>query len=234
MRVKNKKGWDHRSWVGDKVKKGNCGWGNVLSRQQGEVTGEGHAVRTCVHERVGLQVEILKHFVGAPSADKTDDVGIDTGAEEEHGTTGSKTAGGDAKRIYAKLEVEGSGAVAKHGGNAHGNDGVCGGGAKKIEVERSSGRGVVLTEMDNATHHSEDRAGEGMAGAGGVTNLFALNCIFLISENQTGKIGVVDVVKRCHRSIEDMTANGQFDVAEVEGRTEGVRSGGFGVITWTV
>jgi hypothetical protein len=66
----------------------------------------------------------LKHFVR-----------IDMGTEEGHGAAGMKTAGGDAKRVDAELEVNGISAVAKHGGNARGSDGIRGGRANKIKVE---------------------------------------------------------------------------------------------------
>jgi hypothetical protein len=56
-------------------------------------------------------VEVSKHFDGAPAADKTDDVGIDACAEKGHGAASSKTAGGDTKRVDAKLEVSGSSAM---------------------------------------------------------------------------------------------------------------------------
>jgi hypothetical protein len=80
--------------VGDKVQEGNCGWGNVLSRQQGKITGKGHTSHEGVHEQVGLEMEVAKHFIRAPATNEMDDVGVNAGAKEGHGTAGTKAAGG--------------------------------------------------------------------------------------------------------------------------------------------
>ena len=38
-------------------------------------------------------MEVTEHFVGAPSAEKADDVGVDVGAEESVSTSSSEAAG---------------------------------------------------------------------------------------------------------------------------------------------
>jgi hypothetical protein len=44
-------------------------WSNVLTRQQSEVAGKGHATREGAHHQVlGLEVQVLQHFVRAPMA----------------------------------------------------------------------------------------------------------------------------------------------------------------------
>jgi hypothetical protein len=179
-------------------------------------------------------MEVAKHFVGAPLTNKTDDVGVNAGAKEGHGTAGTKAAGGDAKRGDTKLKIEGGRAVSKHGGDMGSGDGVSGVGAKKIEVKRSSGRGVVLTpEMDNAMGQSKDRARKGVTGAS-MANLFASHCIFLIREDQTGEGGMLNIIESSNSGVENTTANGQFDVAQAEWSTERIRGGRFGIFTRTV
>jgi hypothetical protein len=49
-----------------------------------------------------LELEVAKHFIGAPSTNKTDDVSVKTGAKEGHGTAGTKAAGGDTERVNTK------------------------------------------------------------------------------------------------------------------------------------
>ena len=60
---------------------------------QCEVTAMEHASGEVRHEGSGLQVEVTEHFVGSPSAQKADDVGIDVGAEESISASGSEAAG---------------------------------------------------------------------------------------------------------------------------------------------
>jgi hypothetical protein len=72
-----------------------------------------------------------------------------------------------------------------------------------------------------------------MTGAG-VADFLPVNCVLLISENQAGESSVLDVLEACGSSIKDANANGQFDVTEAEGGTEGVGGGRFGIFAATV
>jgi hypothetical protein len=59
-----------------------------------------------VHERVGLEVQVMKHIIKAPPmANKSDDVGIDAGPQESHGATGPKAAGRDTNGADTKLKI---------------------------------------------------------------------------------------------------------------------------------
>jgi hypothetical protein len=93
-------------------------------------------------------MKIAKHFVGAPATDKTNDVSIDTSAEEGHSTTRTETAGGDVLGVNAESEVERSSTKAEHSGDASRGDRRWGGGRrKKTEIERSRRGGTVQTEV---------------------------------------------------------------------------------------
>ena len=52
-----------------------------------------HATGKVRHERGGLQMEVTEHFVGAPSAEESDDVGIDVGEEESVSASSLEAAG---------------------------------------------------------------------------------------------------------------------------------------------
>ena len=66
---------------------------NQLIWYQCEVTAMEHAAGEVGHEGSGLQVEVTEHFVGTPSAQEADDVGIDVGAEESISASSSEAAG---------------------------------------------------------------------------------------------------------------------------------------------
>jgi hypothetical protein len=55
-----------------------------------------------------------------------------------------------------------------------------------------------------------------------MADFFPANCVFLICENQGGESSVLDVAKGSGGGIKNACADGQFDVAGVEGSTEGV------------
>ena len=60
---------------------------------QGKVTALEHVASEGGHKWCRLQMEVTEHFVGAPSAEKADDVGVDVGAEESVSASGSEAAG---------------------------------------------------------------------------------------------------------------------------------------------
>jgi hypothetical protein len=57
-----------------------------LIRQQAEISRGEHAASEGTHKGVGLQMKIVKHFVGAPATDKMNDVGINPSAKKGHST----------------------------------------------------------------------------------------------------------------------------------------------------
>jgi hypothetical protein len=83
------KGWDCKGG------KNNSIYWDQLIWNQCEGTAKEHAAGEVGHEGSGLQVEVAEHFVGAPSAEKADDVGVNVGAEESISASGSEAAGGN-------------------------------------------------------------------------------------------------------------------------------------------
>ena len=68
---------------------------DVLVRREAEHATLEHEGGEIPHDRLGLKVEVAKHFVGAPAAQKADAVSVDVGAEESHGSCSTQTPGGD-------------------------------------------------------------------------------------------------------------------------------------------
>jgi hypothetical protein len=69
--------------------------GDVLVRKEDEVATVEHFGGEALHESISLEVEVAQHFVGTPSADEADDVGVDVSTEEGHGARGSERPSGD-------------------------------------------------------------------------------------------------------------------------------------------
>ena len=67
------------------------------------------------HERVSLEMEVAKHFVGAPAAYEFDDVGINLAAQKCHGTASTQCSCGDVAGKDAKVR-QGRGSAAQGGG----------------------------------------------------------------------------------------------------------------------
>ena len=57
-----------------------------------------HALGEVTHDRLGLDMKIAEHFVRAPAADETDDIGVDLGAKESHSACSSEAAGRNISR----------------------------------------------------------------------------------------------------------------------------------------
>ena len=76
--------------------------GNGAVGKQREFSSE-HSGSETAHDRLGLDMKVAQHLVGAPAADKTDDVGIDLGAKKGHGASRTKGAGTDVRGEETKL-----------------------------------------------------------------------------------------------------------------------------------
>jgi hypothetical protein len=87
-----------------------------------------------------MKIVAKKHFIRAPATNKTNDVGINTSAEEGHSTPSTETAGGDMLGVNAKSEVEGGGAEAEHGRDAGGGNKSRAGGRMKKKEKKDSRR----------------------------------------------------------------------------------------------
>ena len=91
--------------VGEKKKKKKEGLvhgHHVAVGQQRELCIQ-HSGCETAHDRLGLNMEVPKHLVRSPAADKTDDVGVNLGAKECHGASSTKRAGTDVGREEAEL-----------------------------------------------------------------------------------------------------------------------------------
>jgi len=86
-----------------------------------------HAGRKVFHEGLGLEVEVAQHFVGSPTTEELDDVGIDVGAEQGGGARSSEGTGRDIIRGETVLSAEQVGSEAQGGGDVGGCDGGKGG-----------------------------------------------------------------------------------------------------------
>ena len=60
-------------------------------------TGE-HFASEVFHDRLGLEVEVSEHFVGPPTPEKANDVGIDLGTEKGIRAGGAEASCGDILR----------------------------------------------------------------------------------------------------------------------------------------
>jgi hypothetical protein len=132
-------------------------------------------------------MKVVKHFIGAPAADETDDVGVNTCAEKGHGATSTKAAGGDTTGVDTEGEVKGSGTVTKHGSDAGRGNGSEFARRKKTEIKRCSRGGQVLSKMQNTTGESKHRAGRGVASTR-MAYFFAPNCVLLVGEDKLAKV----------------------------------------------
>ena len=62
-----------------------------------------HFLCVVLHKWVGLDMQISKHFVGSPTPNETDDVGVDIGQKKCSGAGRTETAGGDITWEEAQL-----------------------------------------------------------------------------------------------------------------------------------
>ena len=69
--------------------------GDGRIREESVLASLEHAGGKIAHDRLGLDGEVAKHFVRAPSAEEFDCVGIDVGTKEGHCAGGSERAGAD-------------------------------------------------------------------------------------------------------------------------------------------
>jgi hypothetical protein len=168
------------------------------------------------HERVGLEMEVAEHSIGAPAADHFDEVGVDAGAEEGHGTTGAKSpsvniGGGEA------VDGEGEGGRDPKGsGDNCGSDVGRGVGAEDA-VEWCYGRGPVSAKVFNSANEGVNWAGDGVSTAS-VSELFSTNHILLGREGKFGKSRAVKERERAREVVQDAVAKAKFNITEVERR----------------
>ena len=96
-RVGGKLAAEYEGWARQKV--GTSWFGIKVKEAPGSIRWEKP------RSRVNLSVKVAQHFVGAPSVDEADDVGIDTCVEESIGGRHPQTAGSN---IIGKQAQEGT------------------------------------------------------------------------------------------------------------------------------
>ena len=80
-------------------------------REHPKLAAPNHGRGEVPHKRVGLEVQVAQHLIGAPAADKLNDVGIDLSAEQCHSATRAKGACGDVFGLETQIREGGCGAA---------------------------------------------------------------------------------------------------------------------------
>ncbi len=103
-----------------------------------------------------LQVEIAKHSVGFPPANKLNQEGVDAGAEERHRAAGTKCTGRNIAGVQSQLRHV-TARTAKHSSEAVTPDLCCFAVPKVNRMERSGQRRVVLAKVADSLEDSQNR-----------------------------------------------------------------------------
>ena len=53
-----------------------------MTRKEGVDTAVEHAAGEVLHDRLGLEMEVVEHFVGPPAANQADEIRVDAGKEK--------------------------------------------------------------------------------------------------------------------------------------------------------
>jgi hypothetical protein len=94
--------------------------GKILAGKEIVVTALEHEAGELSHDRLGLEVKVLEHFIRMPAANEADDVGVNMSEEKGHSPTGTEGVRVDiiGKEAYAGTEggdgeAEGEGDVGR-------------------------------------------------------------------------------------------------------------------------
>lgn len=90
---------------------------------KGEVAPGDHGPREWGHDGGGLDVKVTEHGITTPATNEANKVGVDAGAEERHGATGSEGAGFHITRPEAVLVPMGCNEPTEVGGDGTGGEG---------------------------------------------------------------------------------------------------------------
>jgi hypothetical protein len=82
--------WLEVLWVDDVIRVRD-----VRTRDEVVVTASWHEAGEVVHDWLCLEMEVTKHFIGPPAANQADDIGVNAGNKEGHGTAHMSRAGHD-------------------------------------------------------------------------------------------------------------------------------------------
>jgi hypothetical protein len=168
------------------------------------------------HDGLRLHVQVAEHFVGPPSANEADDVGIDLGTQQGHGPCSTQRARTDVRWEEAELGgIKQMNPTAQSGGNLTGRDRV----ALAVHIVRSQDGGLVgpmPAQIEDSARHGFDGTERGIT-ADTETNDLALDPIFLIGEGQSAKGGQGKVSLRAGGDGQSSPPGKQLYIGKSEG-----------------
>ena len=149
---------------------------HVLPRLQGIVAAGQHFGGKVPHDRLCLDVEVTQHDIRVPPSKESDDIGVNIGTEQGHGTAGTEGAGRDVLGEEAQGGAKSSNGCAEEVRDVGGGDGVSKG--MVVQGEEVGGQGrvtwcLVSPEMDDSPGNGPRGAAHGGAAAAMVDNLTA-------------------------------------------------------------
>jgi hypothetical protein len=148
-----------------------------------------HSGRKISHNRCGLDGEIAEHFVGAPSAEKADDIRVDLCAKQGHCAGGSQRAGGYIGRAKSKARAHSRTGDSQNIcdiGWFNGLEGVL-----LCDVDSSQGGCwgcIVAPKVNDAARNAKSRGELGVATMG-KPNDFASDTVLLRGERERSERG---------------------------------------------
>jgi hypothetical protein len=139
------------------------------------------------HDGLRLHVQVAEHFVGPPSANKADDVGIDLGTQQSHCPCSTQWTRTDVRGKETELRgIKQMNSTAQSGGNLTGHDRVA---LSVHKICSQDGRldGTMPAQIEDSARHGLDGT-EGVIAADSEANDFAFDSIFLIGEGQSANV----------------------------------------------
>jgi len=157
-------------------------------------------------------VEVSEHGIGAPAAYHFDNIGVDAGRQECHGTAGTEGPGIDI--AGGKAIVGGGGGDANGGSNERGGD-VSLGRIRIDMVERGKRAGMVQSKVFNTADDRGNRAGDGVTAAA-MGQSFTTDHVLLGGEPELGEGGPIEGVEGAEHDVENNVPNTQLDITKAE------------------
>ena len=160
----------------------------------------------------GLDVEVSEHGIRAPASGELDDICVNTGAQEGHGTGGAQRARFDVGGLEAVGgAIQGDGFAEEGGDGAHSE--VMPNAAREPGVERSVGWGAVGAQVHDAADGGQDGAEEVMATAA-VADFFSGDSVLLEGEGEDDVGGRGKAPGRSVEEVEAGLANIKVDIGQ--------------------
>ena len=122
MGMESVKGWKNSQWEKQTLASMRLvAWYKVV-RKQVVLSSIEHYKGVILHERYSLDVEVSTHFIGSPSVNKTNDIGVNFAEEESSGTRCSERACRDIRWEESKVCTQVCDTVPKNFGDGGGCD----------------------------------------------------------------------------------------------------------------